>query len=152
MSVSAREEDSQTPRLRGHHFVCLQFFAGQGYSFDFVQNLRRVIERVTDAPALLVEGADDVCVGCPGLAADGICLDPNAGETEIRRIDRLALQVLDARPGDQLSLAQARERLSADAITAGRWRFEACHGCTWEDVCDPGWGELLGDAEKEARR
>jgi len=134
-------------RLRGHHFICLQFFDGLGYSFAFVQNLRRVLGKVTDEPALLVEGDDAVCAACPGLSADHTCLDPQAGETEVRRIDRLAWEILGMAPGDRLTLAEARARLEDDAIGTGRWRFEACVGCTWEDVCEPGWDALLGDAE-----
>jgi hypothetical protein len=50
-----------------------------------------------------------------------------------------------------VSLARARELLAADAISAGRWRIDACSGCTWEDVCESGWGVLLGAAEAAAR-
>ncbi|MDR3685916.1 MAG: DUF1284 domain-containing protein [Coriobacteriia bacterium] len=135
------------PRLRGHHFVCLQFFRGEGYSASFVENLTRVIERAGETSALLVEGADDVCAACPGLAADGTCVDPSAGEAEVRRIDRLAFSVLCVEPGARLSLAEARELLSADAIAAGRWRSEACSGCAWEAGCEAGWDALLGEAE-----
>jgi hypothetical protein len=135
------------PRLRGHHFVCLQFFRGEGYSARFVENLGRVVASATDSPAVLVESADDVCAACPGLSADGACLDPNAGEVEVRRLDRLAAGVLGVQPGARLSLADARKRLAADAISVGRWRFEACGGCTWENTCEPGWDALLNEAE-----
>jgi hypothetical protein len=134
-------------RLRGHHLICLQFFRGEGYLEAFVDNLTGVIERATDAPALLVDIADDVCAACPGLGEDGTCADPAAGEAEIRRLDQLAFDVLGVRPGSRLSLAEARARLSADAIATGRWRFEACAGCAWEDVCEHGWNALLGEAE-----
>ena len=30
-------------RLRGHHFICLQFYRGEGYSAAFVSNLARVV-------------------------------------------------------------------------------------------------------------
>jgi hypothetical protein len=153
--VTARKGDATTGaepvRLRGHHFICLQFFRGEGYSATFVDNLSRVIERAAENPALLVEGADDVCAACPGLAADSTCVDPQAGECEVRRLDRLASDVLGIKPGAALSLARARELLAADAISAGRWRIEACAGCTWEDVCESGWGALLGAAEAAAR-
>ena len=135
------------PRLRGHHFICLQFFRGEGYSERFVANLTDVVERSADSPALVAEAADDVCAMCPGLSADGTCLDPNAGEVEVRRLDRLAWEILSVRPGQPLSLSEARGRLAADAIAAGRWRFEACDGCTWEDVCEDGWDALLDEAE-----
>jgi uncharacterized protein len=137
---------SGEPRLRGHHFVCLQFFRGEGYSASFVDNLADVVSRAKDTPALLVDAADDVCAACPGLSADGTCIDPSAGEVEVLRLDRLARETLGAKPGDRLSLAEARERLSSDAIAVGQWRFDACGGCTWEDVCEAGWDALLDEA------
>jgi hypothetical protein len=135
------------PRLRGHHFICLQFFRGEGYSVRFVENLAQVTQRAADSSAVLVGGADDVCAACPGLSADGSCLDPNAGEVEVRRLDRLACEVLGAQPGDSISLADARQRLAVDSAAAARWRKEACEGCTWEDICAGAWVDLLGEAE-----
>ena len=138
------------PWLRGHHFICLQFFRGEGYSSAFVDNLTAVIDRATSQHAVLVDSADDVCAACPGLAADGTCIDPNAGEAEVRRLDRLAWGILGIEPGSRLSLTEARELLAADAIGAGAWRFEACAGCAWEHVCEAGWGSLVGEAEAQA--
>jgi hypothetical protein len=130
--------------LRGHHFVCLQFFRGEGYSPEFVANLARVISRAADTPAVLVDGADDVCAACPGLAEDGTCSDPQAGEDEVEALDALALEALAAKPGDELSLAHARERLAANPAAVARWRQEACEDCGWRLVCESGWEKLLG--------
>lgn len=138
--------------LRGHHLVCLQFFRGEGYSAEFVENLEGVIERATDAQARVVAGADAVCAVCPDLGPDGRCASEEAGgELEIERIDRLALQLLSIKPGARISLAEARRRLAADAIGVGHWRSSACDGCTWENVCEPGWESLLREAERGAR-
>jgi len=142
---------SEPVRLRPHHLVCLQFYRGEGYSAAFVENLSHILASVAETPALVVEGADSVCAACPGLAPDGTCLDPMAGEAEVRRLDRLALGVLGVHAGEECSLAHARELLEGDAVAAGRWRIEACAGCTWEDVCESGWDELLGEAEAQAR-
>lgn len=138
-------------RLRGHHLICLQFFRGQGYSSSFIDNLNAVVDYATTNKALLVSCADDVCRGCPGLAFDGTCSDPNAGEVEVRRLDRLASDILGVEPGFYLSMADARALLASDAIGAGAWRFEACHGCSWEHVCEKGWAKLLGEEEAAAR-
>lgn len=135
---------SQTPvRLRPHHFVCLQFYRGEGYDEPFVANLAEVLGRLEGQAALAVAGADDVCRACPSLSANGMCLDPHGGQTEIERIDALAGELLDIHPGSRLSLAQVAERLADDAIATGRWRFDACGGCAWEDVCEPGWNSLV---------
>ena len=150
-AVAQARAEGRTPpdfvpplRLRGHHFICLQFFRGEGYSKEFVRNLKRVVKRAHDERAIVVGGADDVCAKCPGLRL-GVCVDPNAGEDEVTRLDRFALELLGVQRGDDLSLAQARERLAADAVGVGEWRTHACGDCTWIDVCEPGWDELLGE-------
>jgi uncharacterized protein len=139
-------------RLRGHHFICLQFFRGEGYSEEFVTNLTSLLEVAATEPALVVAEADDVCTACPELGADRMCASADAGgEDEIRRIDAIALDLLEIAPGDLITLAEARERLASDAIGVGRWRADACDGCAWEGVCERGWGRMLGDAERAAR-
>jgi len=130
-------------RLRGHHFVCLQFYRGEGYDDAFVANLDDLLGRLAGQATLVVKGADDVCRACPSLSAQGLCGDPLGGEVEIARLDALAAELLGVHPGIRLSLAQVAERLADDAIATGRWRFEACGGCAWEDVCEPGWNELV---------
>jgi len=129
--------------LRGHHLICLQFYGGHGYSASFVENLERVRDAAAETPALIVSGADHVCAACPGLGADGTCQHPDTGEAEALRIDALALLLLDAAIGEELSLAQARKRLAADAAACGRWRDESCSTCLWESACASGWDELL---------
>ena len=139
-------------RLRGHHFICLQFFRGEGYSEEFVASLAGLLERLATEPAEAVAVADDVCAACPELGPDGLCASVTAGgEEEIRRIDALAFELLELTPGERITLAEARERLAADAIGVGRWRADACDGCAWESVCERGWGRMLGDAERAAR-
>ena len=134
--------------LRGHHLICLQFYRGEGYSATFVDNLDGVLARLADEPALVIATADAVCAACPELGADGVC----AGEVEISRIDALAFSLLSVEPGERITLAEARERLVGDAVATGRWRSGVCDGCAWENVCERGWGRLLGDAEREARQ
>lgn len=139
-------------RLRGHHLICLQFFAGEGYSAEFVDNLQHVVKRATDEPAVIVAGIDNVCAACPELGPDSRCASEDAGgEDEIERIDALALETLGAKVGERISLSQARERIAADASAMGSWRDKACRGCAWESVCEGGWNAMLKKAERAAR-
>jgi uncharacterized protein len=139
-------------RLRGHHLICLQFFRGEGYSEEFVENLGHVIDRATGEPALIVAGIDNVCAACPELGPDSRCASESAGgEAEIVRIDELALEVLGTSTGERMSLPEARDRLEADAFGVGVWRAGACDGCAWESVCESGWTAMLKHAEKAAR-
>jgi len=62
------DTDGAAVRLRGHHLICLQFFRGEGYSPEFVENLAHVITNATESGALVVAGADRVCAACGGAA------------------------------------------------------------------------------------
>lgn len=122
------------PRLRPHHFICLQFYRGEGYDQDFIDSLNTLLAYAAARPAVVVEGADDVCAACPHLAEDSRCESPDAGEDEIARIDAIALALLGVSSGDQLSLPEAERRLRLGSAMQ-RWREQACSGCAWEDVC-----------------
>lgn len=152
MSPAKEQGAPATPvRLRGHHFICLQFFRGKGYSEAFVENLRTVVESAAETPALVVAGADDVCAACTGLARDGSCLNPQTSDLHVNRNDRFAWRIFGVAPGDLLPLAEARRRLSADSVSVGRWRADACVGCIWESECEDGWDDLLGEEQRSTR-
>ena len=79
--------------LRGHHLICLHFFRGEGYNKDFVENLRRIIEKAESEFVRVVNGADDVCKKCP-YNVNGICNYSETSEEEVRELDELALNLL----------------------------------------------------------
>uniref|UniRef100_A0A7C4WD24 DUF1284 domain-containing protein n=1 Tax=Geoglobus ahangari TaxID=113653 RepID=A0A7C4WD24_9EURY len=56
-------------KLRGHHLICLNFFKGEGYSKEFVENIERILK---EREIEVVIGADDVCSKCPHLKS-GSC-------------------------------------------------------------------------------
>lgn len=121
------------PTLRGHHLICLHFFRGEGYTAEFVENLEAVLDALERDCALIVAGGDDVCAACPSLV-DGTCtLEPH-GEAGIRRLDDLALELLDLAPGEEVDFAQVRHKVQE---ILGLWRESACDGCDWEGVCGP---------------
>jgi hypothetical protein len=122
-------EASEPISLRGHHWICLRYFRGEGYSREFVENLTALIERLATEPAVVTEGPDSVCSVCPHLS-DGVCVG-NSGESEIRRMDALALELLGYRPGERRDFTDQPD----DSGMLARWRAEACVGCVWEQAC-----------------
>lgn len=130
-----------TVKIRGHHLICLHFFQGAGYSAEFVTNLTKVMERLRHTPLELVEGADDVCIACPWLR-DSKCHLESVGEAEIRRLDTLALELLEVAPGMVLYFAETRDHLP---LVLSRWRALACRGCNWEELCGTHLARLQGE-------
>ena len=118
--------------FRGHHLVCLHFFTGEGYSREFVDNLRRLLLRAGREEEIMVaEGADDVCRACPHLAGS-LCVHKPDSEQEIRRLDQLALNLLAVRPGQKVKWEEIRlQVLKAPA----EWFSSFCCGCDWVTLC-----------------
>jgi hypothetical protein len=115
-------------RLRAHHLVCLQFFRGEGYTAEYVENLSRVMERTKDEEIEVIIGADEVCKPCPFLK-DEIC---EKGEEKIAELDLLAMSLLKVKPGDRLRWREAEEKLHEIMET---WKKYACFDCEYAKVC-----------------
>ncbi|AZT89289.1 DUF1284 domain-containing protein [Caldicellulosiruptor changbaiensis] len=60
--------------LRFHHLLCFLGFRGLGYNKEFVDNFRKVYEKVftEGQKVILVTHPDVICQKCPRLV-DGIC-------------------------------------------------------------------------------
>ncbi|AKG91858.1 hypothetical protein GAH_00810 [Geoglobus ahangari] len=116
-------------RLRGHHLICLNFFKGEGYSEDFVENLRRV---VSDSEIEVVFGADDVCERCPYLK-DGVCSYSESAEEEVTELDQMAYRLLSTYPGQRTTWHEVKEKLPEIMRT---WKEFACSECDWKTVCE----------------
>lgn len=117
-------------KFRGHHFICLNFFLGEGYSKDFVDNLNRLMERANAGEEIkIVEGADDVCGFCPSLI-NGLC---RHDEEEIRKADRIALKKLGFAVGEKIKWEESRRRVKE---ISRDWLYAFCEGCYWEQLCE----------------
>ncbi len=129
------EASQETPvSLRGHHLICLQFFRGEGYSPEFVANMLDVIDLLNQgAPVLIISGPDNVCVQCEHRQGD-TCAFQDGSQSEIDKLDDLALEHLDLEVGDIVDFREIRARLP-DVLEG--WRDGACEPCGWADVCLP---------------
>lgn len=125
--------------LRGHHVLCLQQFKGLGYSPEFVANMTALFDRLCRDPRVTVRlttSPDDICAACPNLCHNA-CHD-NRIEAEQNREDqdRLMLDVLALRPGDELTWLEITKRVQ---LGCGRLPADACGPCRWhaDGACDP---------------
>lgn len=119
-------------RLRGHHLICLHFFQGEGYNKEFVDNLRKLLQRAGhDEEIEVVEGADDVCLACPHLS-ENQCVHKGDADQEIRRLDSNALELLVVRPGEKVKWGEICLKVKS---APGAWFLAFCLGCDWEGLC-----------------
>ncbi|WP_334109772.1 DUF1284 domain-containing protein [Thermodesulfitimonas autotrophica] len=126
-------------KLRGHHLICLHFFRGEGYSQEFVANLREVVARAQAGEEVeLVAGADDVCRACPALEGDKCQAKPGV-DAAIRKMDAAAAAHLGVKVGERVRWAAVKEKVAA---TPPGWFAAFCAGCDWEQVCAPRKKEL----------
>ncbi len=129
------------PKLRGHHLLCLHFFKGEGYDKNFVDNLRKVLERTGIEEVDIVEGGDEVCRAC-SYFKDNLCHYNNRpNEYEIKALDTLALELLNLKAGERISWSEIKSRLPE---VFRNWKEGACFECHWLEVCKSTelWREL----------
>ncbi|OGW40494.1 MAG: hypothetical protein A2Y97_10230 [Nitrospirae bacterium RBG_13_39_12] len=120
-------------KLRGHHLICLHFFSGEGYSPEFVENLREILRESEDGKGIEVcKGADEVCKKCPYLKEEKCFYSLNA-EAGIREMDRRAVKLLGVKIGDRINWMGIWEKVPAIFV---EWAKEYCNDCDWRKVCE----------------
>ncbi|MDP2992563.1 MAG: DUF1284 domain-containing protein [Deltaproteobacteria bacterium] len=120
------------PVLRGHHLICLYFFAGEGYAAEFIENLRSTLNAAKSEPIEICAGADDICGKCPYLK-DGLCRYNKNAEEEIKKMDNAALRLLKLTPGTQIKWSGIEERLPEIFF---EWHKSYCGDCDWKIACE----------------
>ena len=71
-------ESAVVVRLRPHHLLCTQGYAGKGYDARFVANMTAVTAKLRGKGETAVEivfSADDLCEFCPKMNENGVCAD-----------------------------------------------------------------------------
>jgi hypothetical protein len=115
-------------KLRGHHLICLNFFRGEGYSDDFIENIYEVLKR---EKVEIVAGWDEVCSKCPYLKG-GKCANKKYSDEMILAQDREALRLLDFTSGKTVDWKTIVERIP-DILD--EWKAQFCGGCGYKNVC-----------------
>lgn len=119
-------------KFRGHHLICLHFFKGEGYSREFIENLKNLVERAEKGEEIeVVAGADDVCRLCPYLTGDR-CMHKDDADAEIKKLDNMAINYLGVSIGGKVKWGEIKNKVNF----ASKKFFSAfCDGCDWERVC-----------------
>lgn len=121
----------KTLLLRPHHGLCIQFFQGNGYSEEFVENMQGIVDALQKNPSVtLVSGADEVCRCCPNLMGERNC---NAQE-KVTAYDNAVLDLCLLQIGDSLRwedfTATVKENILEKNI-----RTSVCGDCQWTEMC-----------------
>lgn len=119
------------PVLRGHHLICLHFFNGEGYSQEFITNLKETLQETGHAPVDICSGADEVCTKCPYLKDSSCHYDKNA-EEDIRAMDKKALELLNLPAGSKEDWNDIRNAVPG---IFNQWYVSYCKSCDWLKVC-----------------
>lgn len=114
--------------LRGHHLICLNFFRGEGYTEEFIENLFAVINK---EELEIVTGADDVCRKCLYLK-DGKCISSDYTDEKIRLQDREALRLLGFKLG---MIVDWKIMASKIPEILEEWKAQFCCACGYRKVC-----------------
>lgn len=117
--------------IRPHHMLCLQFFEGKGYSEGFVKNMMGVKQKLEQKNPLIkiVEGADDICAGCPNNIG-GKCKD----EDSIKLHDERVYEQVMKQIGNCASWDDITDAVRTNIIEPGKVK-QVCVQCRWSSIC-----------------
>lgn len=113
--------------MRGHHLICLNFFTGEGYDREFVDNLYNIIEKTINKKVLIVEGIDDICKKCP-FNINNACKD----EEEINLMDKKALELLRFKVDEIIRWGDIGQKLPEIFVD---WYNLYCIQCSYKNTC-----------------
>ena len=120
-------------KLRGHHLICLHFFSGEGYNFEFVANLRKTLERACSGEEIeICTDADDICRKCPHLKGESCFFDKNS-DNEIRKMDRKAIKLLRLSAHGRVQWLKIRDKIPG---IIKQWANIYCKACGWRKACE----------------
>lgn len=126
-----RRSENETLKIRPHHGLCAEFFRGEGYGDDFIQNMSAVLSVLneTDPSVILTEDNDVICRKCPHNK-DGRCETAE----KVSRYDGAALDICGLKPGSSLPWSEFRSLVRQKIIVENRLA-EICPDCLWHGIC-----------------
>ncbi|MCX7999233.1 MAG: DUF1284 domain-containing protein [Leptospiraceae bacterium] len=116
-------------KLRSHHLICLHFFKGHGFDYEFQKNLSIVLKSISEVE--VVDGVDDVCKACPYNV--GFCNYSPEAEKEVKELDIFALQKLNLKVGSRVNWKELESKIDE---LIDDWKDLACKSCDWRGICD----------------
>ncbi len=126
-----RELKGKPFKLRPHHGLCGEFFRGMGYSGEFAENMKNVLDfmKASDPEVVLTVGTDGICTRCPHNIG-GTCETAE----KVQRYDCKVLKLCGFSEGDTVKHSELRKAVREKIIVPDRLS-DVCGDCVWYEFC-----------------
>ena len=120
-------------RLRPHHLLCTQSYAGRGYDDAFTANMDRIVTRLREERGLIIDlvfSTDDICTVCPRMLGEDHCVS----NKKVKHIDERMIHhfgLLEKPYVYDVLTSHIRALLTAEMFE------DICSSCNWYsmDLC-----------------
>ena len=112
-------------KLRPHHLLCTKAFRGKGYSEDFVENMKVIVNNLqNESEVEITFSTDDICSHCPNMVLEHKCVT----NSKVCSIDNKVIQFLELKEGKYKykDLQEIMRNRLDDIIIQ-----EICYKCEW---------------------
>lgn len=113
-------------KFRPHHFMCTLAFRGYGYSWDFIENYKKIASKVISTQIEVVGNLDSICSACPNQTKQGKYTE----QAKVLELDRRHMEILGIKIGETLTWSEAVEKIR-EKMSLKKFDY-ACEGCSWQ--------------------
>jgi hypothetical protein len=118
--------------LRPHHGMCIGQFIGNGYSEEFVENMKQTIahlEASEDQRVKLVCRTDVICDKCPYNEND-TCRSSQS----VLDYDIACLRICGLEENQEISWGEFKNKVKENILNSNKLN-EVCMDCQWIEIC-----------------
>ena len=117
--------------LRPHHALCIQFFCGNGYSKEFTENMKCIINSIdANTKVKVTFGKDMLCEKCPNLK-NGKCIS----DKKVSEYDNRVIELCNFKYGDVVTADTFFSQAKMNIIESNKLT-KVCKDCQWINICN----------------
>lgn len=117
-------------KLRPHHFLCMRFWIGNGYSKEYTERVEEILPAMKSGEKVYVEfGPDSLCEKCPHLK-NGIC----DSQDRVVEFDRKVAEYCSLKNGEETDWDKVFQSVSSGIMNQNRFDL-ICGDCAWAEIC-----------------
>lgn len=126
------DKESVTPtiKFRPHHFLCMRFWVGNGYSEEYTEYVNEILPQVREGlPVEITFGPDSLCEVCPHLK-EGKC----ESQERVLKFDRAVIDHCSLKEGQVVIWNEVSKAVTEKIMNAGLFS-SICGDCSWAEYC-----------------